>query len=92
MQKQFGIGGGLEDRAFHKELVLDFFGIRQISIMGDGDASLVAFNCQGLGIFQFIATVSAVADMTNTNLAQPFALQITAQYLVDHSQIFVAYR
>ena len=70
MQDDFGIRGGLEDRALAHQLVPQEVEIGQVAVVGDGDAALVQIGEHRLDVAQETAAgnfYSTKGEMVNEN-------------------------
>jgi hypothetical protein len=84
-----GIHVRLEDGSLGFEFALDEKGIAQVSVVGNGQASLVIIHDKRLSIFEFARTCSGVSDMTDSAFSGEFLQYIVGEYFGDQSHLAI---
>ncbi|MNC34730.1 hypothetical protein D3C75_831820 [compost metagenome] len=81
-----GVRGGLEDGAFRDQLAVQVFEIRQVAVVGDGDAALVQIGEHRLDVAQEAAAGGGIAGVADRGAAGQAGGQLSvAEGLADEA-------
>ena len=91
VQDDFGIAGGLEDGAFAFQILAKLGRVSDVAVMGDGDASFITGDGEGLGVEQHGIAGGGVTGVADGNISGQAAQNFRREQVGDtaHAAVVV---